>query len=469
MNPRPRWPKLAAWFQGQPDGQANLQADASQADGPADRRRLLRRIFWTGFLVRVLYMTVAHTWRIRLAEDHFQFGWEMGRIARALATGRGFSDPFMAPSGPTAWCPPAYPLLIAAAFKLFGVYTGLSAWFILTVNSVFSALTATAIYRIALRTFNRSVALWAAWVWALYPAAMQYAVHWVWDMAITACLFSWILLVALRLRGMGDPAPPPPRVQTQLWAAFGLLWGIVTLFNSSLLTFLPFCGLWILWGYRRTLLPALARATLAAALCAACIVPWIYRNWVALHAFVPMRSNLGCELYASSLQMNNGFPWGATISVIPQSADFKQYHAMGELAFCKQRGQMAQAIFDAHPGRFARDTRRRIYFFWFGVPHPVENTLNSELTEFFRQFNYSVLSVCGLFGLALALWRRKPAAILFAGAFLIVPAIYYLVTVQARFRSPLEPLICILGVYLFQSADRTRTWSHQLRESTPNA
>jgi hypothetical protein len=31
---------------------------------------------------------------------------------------------------------------------------------------------------------------------------------------------------------------------------------------------------------------------------------------------------------------------------------------------------------------------------------------------------------------------------------------YYIVTVHARFRHPLEPLICILGVYLFQSAER---------------
>ena len=42
---------------------------------------------------------------------------------------------------------------------------------------------------------------------------------------------------------------------------------------------------------------------------------------------------------------------------------------------------------------------------------------------------------------------------------------YYFVTVQARFRSPLEPLICILSVYLFQSADRSRTWSWQSSSS----
>ena len=54
---------------------------------PHDTSRAPRRIFWIGFAVRVLYMTIAHTYRIRASEDHFQFGWEAGRIARALVTG----------------------------------------------------------------------------------------------------------------------------------------------------------------------------------------------------------------------------------------------------------------------------------------------------------------------------------------------------------------------------------------------
>jgi hypothetical protein len=34
----------------------------------------------------------------------------------------------------------------------------------------------------------------------------------------------------------------------------------------------------------------------------------------------------------------------------------------------------------------------------------------------------------------------------------LLPVSYYLVTVHARFRHPLEPLITVLGVYLFQAA-----------------
>ena len=423
--------------------------------------RLPWRMFWAGLAVRVLYITLGHSYHFRAFEDHFQFGWEMGRIARAVATGRGYSDPFFAPSGPTAWCPPIYPLLLAGVFKLFGVYSAASAWVILTVNSIFSALTAVAVYEIANRSFGRSVALWSGWIWALYPAAMQYAVHWVWEMAVTTCLLSFVLVLALRVRGVGENAPPADRQKTALWAGFGVLWGVIGLLNPSLLIFLPACGLWMLWGERHELLPGIARAVMAAVLCAACIAPWIWRNWEVFHAFIPMRPNFGAELYASSLESNDGFPWGAAVSIYPATPDQERYRAVGEIAFCKERGEMAKANFRAHPGRFAEYTRKRIYFFWIGVPHPIEKSF---LTEVFRELNYSFLSLSGLLGLALAIRRRRPAIALYASAFLLLPLVYYFVTVQARFRSPLEPLICILGVYLFQSADRSRSWSWQRPE-----
>src|SRR5437879_10359108 len=96
-------------------------------------------IFWAAFFLRALYITLAHTYRIRLADDHLQFGWEMGRIARALVTGYGYADPFTGHSGPTAWVPPLYPLLLAGVFKIFGVYTAKSGWVILTITRIFSS------------------------------------------------------------------------------------------------------------------------------------------------------------------------------------------------------------------------------------------------------------------------------------------------------------------------------------------
>src|ERR1700757_1359022 len=126
----------------------------------ADNRWL---IFWTALALRILVITLGHPYRIRPLQDHFQFGWEMGRVARALATGYGYADPFVGHTGPTSWVPPLYPLLIAAVFKIAGVYTALSAWILLAINSIFSAAIAPAIYEIAFRCYNRKVAVWSAW------------------------------------------------------------------------------------------------------------------------------------------------------------------------------------------------------------------------------------------------------------------------------------------------------------------
>ena len=42
-------------------------------------------------------------------------------------------------------------------------------------------------------------------------------------------------------------------------------------------------------------------------------------------------------------------------------------------------------------------------------------------------------------------------------AFLLIPMVYYAVTVQARFRHTMEPLITIFTVFLFRSAERRRS------------
>jgi 4-amino-4-deoxy-L-arabinose transferase-like glycosyltransferase len=405
-------------------------------------------IFWVAFTVRVLYITLAHTYHIRPAQDHFQFGWEMGRVARALATGHGYADPFVGHTGPTAWVPPLYPLLLAGIFKLFGVYTAISAWTILTINSIFSAATAPLIYRISARCYNRKVAVWSAWIWALYPAAMQYAVRWVWEMSLTAFLLTAVLLLALRMRGIGEPPGANRRQTSSQWLLFGFLWGLIALANPSLLLFLPACGIWILIG-ARPLAAGFGKAMLGAFLFLAILAPWAIRNWRAFHAFIPIRDNLGAELEASSGPGSNGFPVMATLPLVANAPRTMLYKSLGELHFVRLEGAKAKRYIAAHPGHYAAISLKRLYFFWVSVPHPESSALN----EFFRELNYCIFSITGILGLLLSLKRRVPAAGLFAWAFALAPLTYYLVTANARFRHPLEPLIAIFTVYLFQSAE----------------
>lgn len=410
-------------------------------------------IFWAGFLVRVLYVTFAHTYRFRPFEDHFTFGYEMARVARALVTGYGYADPFSGHTGPTAWVPPLYPLLIAGVFKLTGIYTAASAWILLTLNSLFSAATALCIYEIATRCYNRRVAGWSAWIWALYPAALQYAVRWVWETSLSTFLFAAVLVLALRMRAIGETPQSTANSQTTCrWLLFGFLWALIALSNSTLLLFLPICGIWLLLTASNKS-AAISRATLAALLFIACIAPWTYRNWRVFHSFIPMRSNLGAELYAGNGPGSYGFRYGVLIGLPAQDAQHRLYVQMGEIAYVKERGQLAEDYIRAHPEHFLTLTLKRFYFFWASVPHPSEK---HAFLDYVREINYCLPTITGILGLILALKRRIPASALFAWAFVLLPVTYYFVTVEARFRHPLEPLIVILSVYLFQSATHRR-------------
>jgi hypothetical protein len=175
------------------------------------------------------------------------------------------------------------------------------------------------------------------------------------------------------------------------------------------------------------------------------------RNYTVFHAFITMRGNLGAELHQSVLKEHEGFPWGATIPVCEVCPVFQQYRQMGEHAYVQREGELARQEIRAHKLRFVEYTLKRFFFFWVSVPKPPEHGF---LNEAIREANYFFLNLASLLGLALALKQRIPGAVLFAWAFALVPLTYYVITVQARFRHPLEPIMVILMVFLFQSATK---------------
>jgi hypothetical protein len=210
----------------------------------------------------------------------------------------------------------------------------------------------------------------------------------------------------------------------------------------------------------RVLGQAARNGALAGIVFLAVITPWVARNYRVFHAFVPMRSNFGAELYESAQLSNYGFPEMATLPLAETSPQLQQYKRLGEVAYSRQQGARALAILRAHPRQFGENALRRVYFFWVSVPHPSADNprleVRTDLVEAGRVLNYAFVSFAGLLGLGLALYRRAPGAWLFFWAFALLPLVYYFVTVQARFRHPLEPLLCVLAVYVFQSAERGR-------------
>src|SRR2546429_7495919 len=100
--------------------------EASKASGHSSRTRSIFFIVLIAFLLRLAVITIGHTYRITPRRDHFQYGWEMGRLPRSVSIGHGFSSPTDVASGPSAWAPALYSDLLARRLKTFGDYSAVS-------------------------------------------------------------------------------------------------------------------------------------------------------------------------------------------------------------------------------------------------------------------------------------------------------------------------------------------------------
>ncbi|MGA7381137.1 MAG: glycosyltransferase family 39 protein, partial [Terriglobales bacterium] len=384
------------------------------------------------------YILVTHTYRLKTVEDNFDFGWEMGRIGRALAQGEGFSNPFLGITGPTAWEPPFYPFLIAGVFKVFGIYSRASALVLLSINSLLSALTCLPIFLIGKRCFNEKVAVWTAWTWALLPSVIFWCTRWVWETSLAALLLAIIFWLTLVMEDADD---------LKSWLGFGLLWGVAALTNPSLLSFLPASGLWAWWRRAIQGRRSLSGVVLAAVMFVACVAPWLVRNDRTFGQPIFIRSNFGAELRLGNGPGANGL-WMEYLHPTKNVVQMQQYREMGEMAYVAERKREAMAFIREDYGRFAGLCVKRFVFYWGGLPHspdvsrlaPVANSL------------YLASSLLALWGLGRAIRKRRPGAWLFFWLVLCYPLVYYVAFPHPRYRHPIEPELLILIVYVISEA-----------------
>jgi 4-amino-4-deoxy-L-arabinose transferase-like glycosyltransferase len=374
-----------------------------------------------------------------------EFSWETGRIARSIALGKGFGNPYPGvETGPTALMPPLYPFLLGGIFKLFGVYSYASYFIAVLLNELFSVLTCLPIYFIGKRIGGLSVAAGSAWLWAVFPAAVIVPTEFIWDNTMIAFVLVSIVWATLEIS---------ESVAVWHWTVYGLLWGIGLALNPSILSTMPFMMLWLAFrlrkrGERWLRLPAIALSVMFL-----CCVPWTARNHVIFHHVIPFRSNFGLELWLGNHSLDQ--------RVLPEVESpyynlplHREYVAKGEIAFMEAKKAEALDYIAASPGTFVRFTCFRFVETWLGAP-------SEPVTDILKNYSWNVVIllvlllllvnvvvvVYGLSGL-LILWRKQrrifvPIAIVP----LVYPMIYYVTHPSLRFRHPIDPVLIIMATY----------------------
>jgi 4-amino-4-deoxy-L-arabinose transferase-like glycosyltransferase len=397
----------------------------------------------TGFIVLVafvvrmafVYYDFVHL-RETAVRDNLQFGGELGSVAASIASGHGFSSPMrMVPTGPTALFAPIYPYLIAGIFKFSGIFSPASALIIHTMECAFSAFTCWPIYAIGKKAFGTRTAVAAAWVWVLFPTAIYFSVEWVWDTSLAALWMALLVAATLELRGSD---------KLRSWVGYGALWTIGTLINPSLLSVLPFLGVWAIWPLRQRLATAAKLSAACAVIFVVGISPWTIRNYVVFHRFIPLRSNFGLELWLGN---HSELP-GRSVHPVDYQPELDEYVRLTEIPYMQEKEAQAFAFIRTHPADAANFTLHRFADTWLQVSDsPADLWRTAPL--FLRTFIVAncLFSLLSLLGALFAYRSQSESALPLATVLLVFPFVFYFTHTALRYRFLMEPIMEILTVF----------------------
>jgi hypothetical protein len=414
--------------------QTSPVVDRAAVDSVAFPRRGYLLPAVVAFLLRVSWMAMAGTYVLYHGDpsDAWFYGFEMGSVARSLAHGLGFSSPFdifVGRTGPTAWVGPLYPLMFAGVIKVFGDFSVIGTFLMMSLNCLFSALTCIPIYLAAKKTMGSRVAWLAAWTWALVPYFNLWHT-WLWDVDLSALLLMTIFYLTLRVGEERD-------WRNEL--ALGGVVGLGALSNPAVLALTPASFAWIAWQ-RRSERQWVRPMLIVCATAALMLAPWVVRNRIAFGQTVVLRSNFGAEFY---LRNQHGMTLDQWLRGHPainwyEGADYRK---LGELAY--NRDRMAKGIHYVrqYPAEFARVCLARVLAFWSG------SWQTGYGEDPFWHHLYLPLSMLGLVGMLMAIVKRMNGRWLYLGALALFPLVYYITQPLTRYEHSIEPVLLILACF----------------------
>lgn len=437
---------------------ATQTAPFAQQGQKATSRFLIPLILLTALAIRLVVAYFSYADLPDAGKHYEAFGWEMGWIARALASGHGFSSPYWPWSGPTAIMSPLYPGLLSLVFRAFGIYSLTSAFVILALNSLFSALTCIPVYFSAKYSLGARGGRWAAWLWAFYPFAIYFSATRVWEYALTSLLFTTCFCIAQRIHLAEKPLA---------WIGWGALYGLTAHSNASILSSLPFLLGFALYRAHRAGKRWMLHGALTVLTVLVVLTPWTVRNYRVLGVLCPIRDNIWLEMYAdnfgnapqdrTSPPTCDGRPYPASSAV-----EMNKYLTMGEIPYLAEKHALSIDDFRNRPhyAFLVVKTLRRVVYYWTGYwSFSAEELRDQPLTPW-NVFHVSLVTLFMLLGIR-SLWRINRIGLtpylLLIGAF---PITYYLTHPMMDYRQPIEPAVVVLVIAGAMSLRRSQSKSN---------
>jgi hypothetical protein len=418
------------------------QETNSHAPGADSTHRLRTRphLMWailTALALRLVVVGFVYQDFLVPGRDHWEFGYEMGKIAYSIASGHGFSHPYWVETGPTAMITPVFPYLMSCAFLLFGAYTKAAALAVLSFNSLISALICIPIFFLAQNSFGLRTAIAAAWAWAFFPYAVYFSASSMWYHSLVALLLAVLLLIASYLE---------TRIRLSMWAGFGFLWGFAALTTPVVLAVLPFLGVWLCYRLSQNgknwRMPALTGTFVLLAT----VAPWMVRNYRVFHHPVFLKDNFWMEVCIGNLG-NAPHWWNDAVHPAGNSQEMAHFRQLGELGYMLRERRQGLAFIQSHPGIYLWRSFRRVIYMWTGFWSLDKEYLRGEPFDLVNIFFCMTVTVFAMRGLHQA-WRSSWSATMpYVLTLLAFPVAYYLTHSEISYRQPIDPELVVLASF----------------------
>jgi len=361
------------------------------------------------------------------AEEYDTYAWNMaqGRGYRGMSPDVADQDHL------TAYRPPGTSVAWAGVYAV----TGHRYAAIRLLNCVLGAATIAAVFAIGRRCFSPGIGLLASAGYAVYPHAIFYSSELLSETQGTL-LFVLYLLACLRFAD-------GPSWGRAAWA--GVLLGLTMLTRPAALFLIPFTAVWAFWTFRRSW--DLLRFAALPVTTGACLVPWIVRNYLVFHAFIPFSTMGGSVLLQGNNRLVCEDPSLRGYSVwdtkIPEyAAALKAPN--DELVRDQVAGRLAKEWIRAHPDRWAFLAVAKLERAFT----PFLQDRSPRLYRLGMLWSWGpvlLLSLAAFLPTLIAMFRSgNPGWLLHAGIahYAVVSLVFF---GYSRYRHPIEPLCLVLS------------------------
>jgi 4-amino-4-deoxy-L-arabinose transferase-like glycosyltransferase len=370
---------------------------------------------------------------------------DFDRVAVSLASRGGFPVSVATlHGGPTAFRPPAFPLLLSLAYRVAGVSDASTRWEAgRLLEALLGAIAVWLLALIARRLWNDRVALASSGLAAIYPPLLL----------VGSSLLSESLFIPAMLGAVLAALVQRDTGRDRWGLVCGLLLAVTALTRSNgAIVVLPLA--WLVWrGTGRARFTWRSLRPVAALLGALVIglVPWTVRNADQFHAFIPTSTEGGLALagiYNPIAQNRRDYPTFWAPPVITMLHIWQAHPDDNEAQVSAAAERVAVRYIEHHPFSVVRTA------FWTTLR--LFNLTGTGLERFTARaegyppqlavisvYAFWLVALLAITGVALGAARGAPAA------FWWCPAVMLLSTVpfngNTRYRSPADPWFLILA------------------------